>query len=112
MKTLYHIQSITDWHDEPYESPINAIKTEMGQFKLYDKEYAATSTTGWYEIMKISAKEWAVLECYPDGSADYRTFEPSKVTATSAAKRMAKFNNTVRPYFVDHGVRYYNIEAF
>jgi hypothetical protein len=84
----------------------------VGAFKVYNEAYAKTSAYGWYEVMKISSHEWAVIEYYPDGSADYRTFEESKAVAVAVARRMASSNKTQAPYFIDHGVKYYNKEAY
>ena len=84
----------------------------IGKFKVYDTDYAETSEHGWFEVMKISTGEWAVLEYYPDGSGDYRTFESSKATAVKVARRVARATKTQAPYYIDHSVKYYNQEAY
>ena len=84
----------------------------IGKFKVYDQEYASTSKHGWYEAMKIESKQWAVLEFYPDGSADYRTFENSKAEALATIKFITAKVPTQAPYYIDHGTKYYNKEAY
>lgn len=83
-----------------------------GEFIVYDEDYASTSAYGWYEVQKIAPSEWAVLEFYRDGSGDYRTFELSKARAVEVAKRIARASKTQAPHYVDHGVKYYNQEAY
>lgn len=76
-----------------------------GQFPLYDKEYAATSKTGWYEVMKWD-KEWLLLEVYTDGSCDKRGPENSKKEARRALEILNRNNEL--PFYVDHGTKIYH----
>ena len=79
-----------------------------GDFKLYDAEYASTSKTGWYEAYRSGAREWIILECYPDGSCSKRTFEENKSAARSTVNRLNDYHECELPHYVDHGVKYYH----
>lgn len=91
---------------------MKSSKEYIGRFKVYKKEYASTSGMGWYEVMKTAPKEWMIYEYYPDGSCDKRTFETTKSEAIKLAKKLGKRNHSQAPYYIDHGVKYYNQEAY
>lgn len=85
-----------------------------GQYKLYDEEYASTSTNGWLEVVKTAPKEWSIIECHTDGSASTRTFAETKKQAVADARRVAKqyLNGSTAPYWTDRdGVIHYNEAA-
>ena len=83
-----------------------------GQYKLYDEDYARTSTNGWFEVVKTAPKEWSIIECHTDGSASTRTYAETKKQAVADARRVAKQYDSTAPYWTDRdGVIYYNEEA-
>lgn len=78
----------------------------IGNFGLYDKSFASTSSTGWYEAYKSGAHEWIILECYSDGSCEKRTFEESKAIARATVNMLNERQGNELPYYIDHGVKY------
>lgn len=80
----------------------------LGDFKLYDKAFAETSQTGWYEAYRSGQKEWIILECFNDGTASKRTFEENKSMARQAVKMLNDRQGCELPHYLDHGIKYFH----